>query len=119
MATGAQAAALEKKALAAETKSAGMRMLLEAGRSVSEVRQIFDAPYGFVYGVAVRAGLVESTPRAAKPTKAAKAAAKPAAKAKAAPAKPARAAKAAAAPVRSKAAQRSADRRAAARAAKA
>lgn len=119
MATGAQAAALEKKALAAESKSAGMRMLLEAGRSVSEVRQVFDAPYGFVYGVASRAGLIESTPRAAKPAKAAKAAARPAKAAPKATAKPARAAKAPAASVRSKAAERSAARRAAAKAAKA
>lgn len=56
-------ASLEAKALAETNKSAGMRMLLEAGQSVSEVAATFEAPYGFVYGVARRAGLIESTPR--------------------------------------------------------
>ena len=87
MATTAQTAALEKKALASENKSAGMRMLLDEGYSVTEVRDIFEAPYGFVYGVAVRNGSVEAEPREAKPAAkpaAAKPAAKPAAKAPAA-----------------------------------
>jgi hypothetical protein len=77
--TPAQTAALEKKALASENKSEGMRMLFEAGYDVATVRELFDVPYGFAYGVATRGGFVTSTPREAKP-KAAKAA-KPAAKA--------------------------------------
>jgi hypothetical protein len=87
--TPAQAKALETKALAEENKSAGMRTLLEAGYTVQEVRDIFGVPYGFVYGVAKRAGLVVATPRAPKAEKPkaapkAKPAAKPAAKAPAA-----------------------------------
>lgn len=81
--TPAQAKALEAKALKAETKSEGMRMLFEAGYEVAEVRTIFEVPYGFAYGVAVRGGFVTPTEREAKP-KAAKAAKAPA---KAAPAK--------------------------------
>jgi len=98
VATTAQTAALEKKALASENKSAGMRMLLDEGYSVIEVRDIFEAPYGFVYGVAVRNGNVEAEPREAKPA-AAKPTAKPAAAkapaAKAAPTKVAAPAKSA------------------------
>lgn len=79
--------ALETKALKAETKSAGMRMLLEGGYEVAEVAAIFDAPYGFVYGVASRAGLINATPRTAKAKAPAKkaTATKPATAAKAAP----------------------------------
>ena len=77
--TPAQAKALEAKAVAAETKSDGMRMLLEAGYSVLETKDIMGAQYGFVYGVAKRAGLIEPTPRVPKAEKVAKA--KPAAKA--------------------------------------
>lgn len=78
--TGAAAKQLEKKALAEDTKSEGMRMLLTAGYEVTEVRDIFEAQYGFVYGVARRAGLVEATARAPRETKpAAKATAKTAA----------------------------------------
>lgn len=100
----AKNAALEKKALAAGKKSEGMRMLLDADYSVADVKDIFDAPYGFVYGVAKRNGSVTPTPRTAKakaPAKAAKSArpARPAAKA--APAKtPARKAAAAKTPAR-------------------
>lgn len=115
--TPAQTKAMIAKALKAGSKSEGMRELLTAGLSVSEVAEAFDAQYGFVYGVAKRAGLVTPTPRTAK--------AAPAAKAKAAATRPARpAAKAAAkgktaAPTRSPEAIRAAARRAKAKAAKA
>lgn len=112
-------ATLEKRALAEDNKSEGMRMLLKEGYTVAQVKDLFGAPYGFVYGVANRAGLVTATPRAPKAAKAAKAPARPAKAAAKAPAKAKTSAKAPAAPVRSKAAQRSADRRAAARVAKA
>lgn len=62
--TTAQTAALEKKALAAGSKSEGMRMLLDAGYSVIEVRDVFGAPYGFVYGVARRNESINPVPRA-------------------------------------------------------
>lgn len=62
-----QKQALENKALAASSKSEGMRMLLEADYTVAEVRTVFDAPYGFVYGVAKRGGFITPEPRAAKP----------------------------------------------------
>jgi hypothetical protein len=78
---------LEKKALATETKSEGMRMLLEVGYTVVEVKDIFEAPYGFVYGVARRAGLTETAAArqsSGRPPKAEKAKAKAPAKAKAA-----------------------------------
>jgi hypothetical protein len=55
----AKAATLETKALAADSKSEGMRMLMTSGRTVSEVAKVFHAPYGFVYGVAKRANLVD------------------------------------------------------------
>lgn len=51
---------IEAKALAAESKSAGMRMLYDAGYQVAAVAKVFDAPYGFAYGVAVRHGVAES-----------------------------------------------------------
>lgn len=64
--TGATKQALEKKALAASTKSEGMRMLFENGYSTAEIKELFEAPYGFVYGVGVRGGFITSTPREAK-----------------------------------------------------
>lgn len=82
--TGAALKQLTAKALKSESKSAGMRTMLEAGVPVNEVAAAFDAPYGFVYGVARRANLVTSTPRtpkAATSKATTKAAAKPAAKA--------------------------------------
>lgn len=51
---------VETKALAASTKSEGMRMLYDAGYSVSQVTKVFGCPYGFAYGVALRAGKVET-----------------------------------------------------------
>lgn len=60
MATPAQAAKLEAKAQAEENKSAGLRMLFEAGYTVAEARTVLDVPYGFAYGVAKRAGVVET-----------------------------------------------------------
>lgn len=80
--TGAQKAALEKKALANENKSDGMRSLFEAGYDVATVRTLFGVPYGFAYGVATRAGFVESTPRTPKAKAPAKAKAAPKAAAK-------------------------------------
>lgn len=118
--TPAQTAALEKKALASDNKSEGMRSLFDAGYTVAQVKEVFGGPYGFAYGVASRWATTTGNPipvdpretkAATKSTAKAKTAAKPAAKAKA-PAK-------AAAPVRSKAAIASAKRRAAAKAAKA
>jgi hypothetical protein len=129
--TPAQAASLEKKALGAASKSQGMRDLLEAGYTVLEVQDVFDAPYGFVYGVAVRGSFVTPTPRADKPATTMAKAAKPAAKVasttavkrgRGRPRKvevPVKAARPAAAPVRSKGAIRAAARRAAAKAARA
>lgn len=80
-------AAIEAKALAAANKSEGMRMLLDADYSVAQIAHLMDAPYGFVYGVAKRAGKTETaasrrttrTATSAKPTRTAKTA--PAAKA--------------------------------------
>jgi len=71
---------IETKALAEENKSAGMRLLFEHGYSVTQVRTVFNAPYGYVYGVAQRAGFAETaaarkTAKAA-PAKATKAPAK-------------------------------------------
>lgn len=63
--TGAAKQALEKKALAASTKSEGMRMLFENGYATAEIKELFEAPYGFVYGVGVRGGFITSTPREA------------------------------------------------------
>lgn len=62
----AQKAALVKKAVASESKSAGMRDLFDAGFTVREVADAFDAPYGFAYGVAVRNGSVTPSPREAR-----------------------------------------------------
>jgi len=109
---------IETKALAEENKSAGMRLLFEHGYSVTQVRTVFNAPYGYVYGVAQRAGFAETaagrkTAKAApakatkapakvtKPVVAAKVAAKPVVKAtKAVAAKPATVSKAKLAPPR-------------------
>lgn len=52
--TKAQASKIEAKALAMPTKSEGMRLLFDNGYTVVEVKDIFVAPYGFVYGVAAR-----------------------------------------------------------------
>lgn len=52
--------AIETKALAAESKSAGMRTLFDAGYKVAAVAKVFEAPYGFAYGVALRHGVAES-----------------------------------------------------------
>lgn len=68
--TPAQAKSLEQKALAADNKSEGMRMLYEAGYSVQQVRDLFEVPYGFAYGVAKRGGFVEAAAER-RPTKAA------------------------------------------------
>jgi hypothetical protein len=51
---------IEVKALAAESKSAGMRMLYDAGYSVAATAKVFSAPYGFAYGVALRHGVAET-----------------------------------------------------------
>lgn len=58
--TPAQSKALEAKALKAESKSAGMRMLYEAGYSVSQVTKVFDVGYPFAYGVALRGGFAQT-----------------------------------------------------------
>ena len=50
---------IETKALAAESKSAGMRLLFEAGYKVSQVVKVFGVGYGFAYGVAQRGGFAE------------------------------------------------------------
>jgi hypothetical protein len=110
--TTTQQAALEKKALATDSKSDGMRFLFEAGYNVAEVRDVFGCAYGFAYGVrarmnttgvaTVRTETVKATPKAkvstapvaekrgrGRPTNASKAAAAPVkASAKAAPASP-------------------------------
>lgn len=91
--TPAQKASIEKKALAAENKSDGMRQLFDAGYDVKTVRDLFGVPYGFAYGVFIRNGGT-ATPRAAKPKAAAKTTTKAAPKATAtATAKAPRAAK--------------------------
>lgn len=59
--TAAKAAstpAIERKALAEDNKSAGMRMLFDAGYTVTRVQSVFNAPYGYVYGVALRHGVI-------------------------------------------------------------
>jgi hypothetical protein len=70
---------IEAKALKAETKSEGMRLLMQNGYTVSQTAKVFDAPYGFVYGVAQRAGLAETAAnrKSVKAEPKAKAAAKP------------------------------------------
>src|SRR5450759_3876921 len=57
--TSTKAPAIETKALAAESKSAGMRLLFEAGYKVSQVVKVFCVGYGFAYGVAQRGGFAE------------------------------------------------------------
>lgn len=101
MATKAQSDKLVAQALKEDNKSEGMRSLLRSGMTVAQVREAFDAPYGYVYGVAVRlanAGEIDladvTTPRG----EAAPAAAKAPAKAKATKAAPAKAAATKAAP---------------------
>lgn len=70
---------VEAKALSASSKSEGMRMLFEAGYTVSAVTRVMGAPYGFVYGVAKRAGFAESAAKrkGVKAVPATKATAKP------------------------------------------
>lgn len=73
---------IEIKALAAASKSEGMRMLYTAGYKVSRVAEVFNAPYGFCYGVAQRAGVVATAaarrmPKAVAPAKPAAKATKP------------------------------------------
>lgn len=63
-------AAIEKKALAMDNKSEGMRLLFDAGYTVVQVREVFDAPYGYVYGVALRHGVVETAASRRAPAKA-------------------------------------------------
>ena len=79
--TPAQRKSLETKALASANKSEGMRILFEAGYKVAEVKQVFNAPYGYVYGVAQRGGFAETAasrraPRKVQAARPAKAAAK-------------------------------------------
>lgn len=69
--SSAQAKSLESKALANPNKSAGMRTLFEAGYTVAAVRQLFGAPYGYVYGVADRAGFAQTAANRRAPRKAA------------------------------------------------
>lgn len=61
--------AIEKKALAESNKSAGMRMLFEDGYTVAQVRKVFNAPYGYVYGVADRAGFADTAASRRNPRK--------------------------------------------------
>jgi transposase len=70
---------LEAKALAADSKSEGMRLLYDADYSVTQVAKVFGVSYGFAYGVASRAGKVETAAarRAPKREKPAAAASKP------------------------------------------
>lgn len=101
--------AVEKQATAAakDNKSEGMRILLRDGRDVATVAKFFDAPYGFVYGVATRladAGEIKladvTSPREAKAAAPAKAP-RSTAKSTATKAAPAKAASTAKAPARS------------------
>jgi hypothetical protein len=52
--------AIERQALTSRSKSDGMRLLLDSGYSVAQIARVMNAPYGFVYGVAKRAGKVET-----------------------------------------------------------
>lgn len=61
--------AIVKKALAESNKSEGMRLLLRSGMTVTQVKDAFNAPYGFVYGVALRAGLHETAANRRAPRK--------------------------------------------------
>lgn len=61
--------AIEKKALAEPVKSEGMRILLNDGYTVAETAHVFGSPYGFVYGVASRAGLAETAANRRAPRK--------------------------------------------------
>lgn len=63
-------ASLEAKALAAPSKSEGMRMLYAEGWTVAQVRGLFDVPYGFAYGVAQRGGFAETAATRRAPAKA-------------------------------------------------
>lgn len=50
--------AIERKALAMDNKSEGMRLLFDAKYTVARVKAVFGAPYGYVYGVALRHGVI-------------------------------------------------------------
>lgn len=67
---GTASNAIERKALAQKSKSGGMRMLFDAGYSVTRVKAVFNAPYGFVYGVAKRHGVVDTAAARRAPRKA-------------------------------------------------
>jgi DNA-binding protein HU-beta len=70
-------AAIETKALALgakDSKSAGMRLLFDAGYPVTQVAKVFGVGYAFAYGVAARAGKVETAAARRAPKRAAKAA---------------------------------------------
>jgi DNA-binding protein HU-beta len=58
--TSTKAPAIETKALAAASKSEGMRLLYDNGYSVSQVAKVFSVGYAFAYGVAKRAGKVDT-----------------------------------------------------------
>jgi hypothetical protein len=51
---------LEARALAATCKSEGMRLLFGHGYIVTEVVRVLGVSYGFAYGVAKRAGMLET-----------------------------------------------------------
>lgn len=78
--------AIERKALAMDSKSDGMRLLYDNGYTVAQVKATFGVPYGFAYGVALRHGVIATAANRRQPAKAkatrsarpAKAAAKPA-----------------------------------------
>jgi hypothetical protein len=67
-------AAIETKALALgakDSKSEGMRLLFDAGYTVSSVAKVFGVGYAFAYGVAKRAGKVETAAARRAPKRAA------------------------------------------------
>lgn len=93
--------AIERKALSMDNKSEGMRLLFDDGYTVVQVRQVFNAPYGYVYGVAQRHGVADSAATRRAPRKAttkAKAPARSASKTKATGRQPSKAQRQLAAP---------------------
>lgn len=62
-------ASIEAKAKSASSKSEGMRMLFDAGKTVSEVSSIMNVNYAFAYGVAKRHGVVEQAASRRAPSK--------------------------------------------------
>lgn len=76
---------LEAKAIAAASKSAGMRSLYEAGYTVAQVTKVMGVGYPFAYGVAKRGGFAD-TAASRRVIKAKAPARKATTKAKAAPA---------------------------------